>query len=151
MSEPTATELLQADQIAQLQMELLRVKARLDSYEASDTIPPTSRQDEPTGDITLAREIANLLKRADVQDQLESARAHALHEMNITLELLTDDMQQVKATLFNLKSIVEKYPTIDAKEFQEMLEILRALPCRKGCDTDPDTRSTLHSVRCAGE
>jgi hypothetical protein len=151
MSDPTPIERIQAEQIEQLQMELLQMKARLDSYEQSDTIPPSSKQDAPTGDMTLAGEIANLLKRADVQDERESARAHALQEMCISLELLNDDMQQVKATMFGLKGIVEKYPTIDAEEFREMLEILRALPCRKGCDTDPDARSTLHSIRCAGE
>jgi len=141
-------------QIASLSRRVEELETQLRSYERSETLAPVSKQDEDTGDYTTAKDVANLLKRADVQDQLESARAHALQEMCISLELITDDLQQVKANvskLDKLAEIVEKLPLIDPQNIRDILELLQRIPCLKGCEPDPDMRSTLHSIRCAGE
>ena len=97
-----------------------------------DTEPAPPPAEADTGDFTLARAVANLEMRVGAIEERESTRAGALQDISLKLD--------------NLKTLVEKYPAVNPEDIQQILGLLRALPCASGCDPDHEIRRRLSSI-----
>jgi uncharacterized coiled-coil protein SlyX len=92
-----------------------------------------------------------LEQRVDMLESLASARAGELQDLRVEVESLHSEVKQLRVVIADLKDLLEKYPAVDPQNIRDILGLLQRIPCLKGCEPDPDTRSTLHSIRCAGE